>query len=255
MVHFSEKEEQSPRQRRRAARRQTFLEAAFALIEKKGLDGLTIQALATATDYSVGALYRYFPSKQALLATLQHQALDDLRRTLEKNLKRPCHCGCGRPATECCQPLAGPLLCAESLLDWTRDRSVYFGLLTLSLGDPRRLLEGEDSAMVVRAAIPLVGRIAAALDLTAREGTFTSGNSTDRAMMLWMSLTGILQLEKMTDRFAGYVAARRQAEQLICDLFAGWGADPDKIRRTVRFFHISFSIFEPESDPEPNKEQ
>lgn len=63
------------RTRKREARRQTLLALAADLVEDLGPDGLTMAALADAADYAPASLYTYFPSRSALLASLQQEAL------------------------------------------------------------------------------------------------------------------------------------------------------------------------------------
>lgn len=63
------------RTRKRAARRDALLALAADLVEQHGPDGLTMAALAEAADHAPSSLYTYFPSRSALLAALQEQAL------------------------------------------------------------------------------------------------------------------------------------------------------------------------------------
>lgn len=44
-------------------------------MERHGVDGVTMAALAEAADYAPASLYTYFPSRSALLAALQQRAL------------------------------------------------------------------------------------------------------------------------------------------------------------------------------------
>jgi AcrR family transcriptional regulator len=68
------------RSRKRSARREALLDHADALIDERGLDGLTMTALAEAADYAPASLYTYFPARSALLAALQQRALGVLGR-------------------------------------------------------------------------------------------------------------------------------------------------------------------------------
>lgn len=49
------------------SRRDEVLDAAIELLDEVGLDGLTTRALAARLNVRASALYRHFPSKQALL--------------------------------------------------------------------------------------------------------------------------------------------------------------------------------------------
>lgn len=74
------------RARKRAARRDALLVLAADLVEDLGPDGLTMAALAEAADYAPASLYTYFPSRSALLAALQQEALGVLGRVADDSL-------------------------------------------------------------------------------------------------------------------------------------------------------------------------
>ena len=65
----------APRQRRSQHTVASLLEAAAQLLETQGLAGFTTNAVAERAGVSIGSLYQYFPSKDALtLALLQREA-------------------------------------------------------------------------------------------------------------------------------------------------------------------------------------
>ncbi|MEL6182651.1 MAG: TetR family transcriptional regulator, partial [Myxococcota bacterium] len=64
------------RELKRKARREEMLHAAMSIVVNEGVSALTIARLARELDAAVGALYRYFESKQALITALQRQAID-----------------------------------------------------------------------------------------------------------------------------------------------------------------------------------
>ncbi len=66
------------RTRKREARRDHLLDLAAELVAADGIEGLTMAALAEASDYATASLYTYFPSRSALLAALQTRALATL---------------------------------------------------------------------------------------------------------------------------------------------------------------------------------
>jgi AcrR family transcriptional regulator len=72
---MTEKTRRTPRQPRSEATVEAILEAAFQLLEQGGVRGLTTNHIAERAGVSVGTLYQYFRSKQAILAALaQRQA-------------------------------------------------------------------------------------------------------------------------------------------------------------------------------------
>ena len=81
---MSQREVKAPRERRRDSNQRRILALAMEMIESAGIDALSMNKLAEAADYTPGALYRYFASKDALLAALVGECLDDVRRSLDE---------------------------------------------------------------------------------------------------------------------------------------------------------------------------
>jgi AcrR family transcriptional regulator len=59
--------ELSPRQRRRQRTRQAILDAARHIINRQGVDALSMRKIAERIDYSPAGLYEYFGSKEAIV--------------------------------------------------------------------------------------------------------------------------------------------------------------------------------------------
>lgn len=60
----------TPLQGRSAATVATILEAAAHILERHGLEGFNTNAVAERAGVSIGSLYQYFPSKDAIMAAL-----------------------------------------------------------------------------------------------------------------------------------------------------------------------------------------
>jgi AcrR family transcriptional regulator len=67
------KPRKTPRQQRSTETVNVILEAAARVLERHGLAGFTTNAVAERAGVSIGSLYQYFPSKEALTATLIHR--------------------------------------------------------------------------------------------------------------------------------------------------------------------------------------
>ena len=83
----------SPRQRRARATVEVIIEAAARILETAGPAGFNTNAVAARAGVSVGSLYQYFPSKQALVAELSRRnaetALAGLAEAAERTRGRP----------------------------------------------------------------------------------------------------------------------------------------------------------------------
>lgn len=64
------KPRKAPRQARAARTIATIVEAAAQVLEGRGLEGFNTNAVAERAGVSIGSLYQYFPSKDALTVAL-----------------------------------------------------------------------------------------------------------------------------------------------------------------------------------------
>lgn len=71
-----------PVQQRSTERITSLLDAAAALIDQNGIDGLTTSDVATRSGSSVGVVYRYFPNIQSLLRALASRNMDKFTTTV-----------------------------------------------------------------------------------------------------------------------------------------------------------------------------
>lgn len=69
-------------------RRQRILTSALELASEGGFDGVQMREVASAADVALGTLYRYFPSKEALLVSAMTQSVFDLRARLAQKPPR-----------------------------------------------------------------------------------------------------------------------------------------------------------------------
>jgi AcrR family transcriptional regulator len=77
-----------PRQERSKVTVDTILAATARVLVKKGFDGLTTNAVADAAGVSIGSLYQYFPSKEALVAALIEQHIEEMNSEILNELTR-----------------------------------------------------------------------------------------------------------------------------------------------------------------------
>lgn len=109
-----------PRQARAAERRQRFLDAAAVLIGQVGYDAATMTEIAARAAASIGALYDYFPDKQALALALMASYTEELDvqwKHLLVDLQ-------GHSAGELAETLI------EGMLSFVSDRPAYLPLMS-----------------------------------------------------------------------------------------------------------------------------
>ncbi len=77
----------TPQTRRKAQTRQAILDNALAMIVAQGADGLSIRALADRIDYTPGALYKYFDSKEDLIDAVRADCFERLNDFMARRVK------------------------------------------------------------------------------------------------------------------------------------------------------------------------
>jgi AcrR family transcriptional regulator len=76
----------TPVQERSSGTVQQIFQAASALLGRVPLEQITTSRIAAEADVSVGALYRFFPDKQAIIDGIAVQRVEEFRASLEQCL-------------------------------------------------------------------------------------------------------------------------------------------------------------------------
>src|SRR5262245_18397019 len=140
MAYETEVARLTPRARRHGDTLAHILDTAMGMVEEDGFAALSVNKLADAVDYTPGALYRYFGSKDELLSQLIERVLTALGRRLDAALAR---------LPPVASPLARVLALTYAYRDFAKAEPRRFGLLAMSLAEPRRLLADDKSARPV----------------------------------------------------------------------------------------------------------
>jgi AcrR family transcriptional regulator len=109
----------APQQERSTRRLAGFLDAAAELFVEVGFDAATMTAIAERSGSSIGALYNYFPDKQAIAFTLLNQYSHELELSW-------------RPLMDRAEILAHAEFAdkfIECITDFARERPAYLKLL------------------------------------------------------------------------------------------------------------------------------
>jgi AcrR family transcriptional regulator len=215
---------ESPRvAKKRQVKTEGIVDAAIRLVEAGGLESLTIHKLAAELELTAGALYRYFPSMDALHGELQRRIIREYHDALAPLLE-------GDDA----DPLAGLFVAAQHYTSYFLAHRGRLAVIAQSLADPRRLLSDEAFEQVVSAVMPVLGRVRALLDEAKKDRALGAGDAAERTMIYWSLLQGLMQLHKM-DRL-GVSSTRHEAlvASGVRTLLLGWGAEPRRVSLALR---------------------
>jgi AcrR family transcriptional regulator len=213
------------RERSRDKRRAMFLAAAGSVIDREGLRGITIKAVAEHADCAVGTIYTYFPSKAALIAALQAQAVDTLRASLA-NAEPGWTAFVDEADLDDVTGVLVRLLCFSGFL--TAASVVFadeFSLQRALLSDRVELLSRDETkdalAVVHRLATPAVEMLDAAVEIQAIE----PADNLERVVLWLTAANGVLLVDNLAGLDRHLFRAPHLARMLTWDLLTGWGAD------------------------------
>ena len=211
------------RERNRLARHRSYLRAALRLVFEEGLDALTMQRLAAEVGAAVGSVYTYFPSKGALVAEVQREAIERLVSSavvLGADVDRA-----AADADADVALLAPVVAFGRFWLTAARTYPEEMQLLLLLLSDQTETIPADEAGRVVPAAMRLLGLAEVRLDRAAQAGRLDAGAADRRTIALAAALTGCVQLgvvQRWDDDLLDPIGTGRH---VLDTLLLGWGAD------------------------------
>jgi AcrR family transcriptional regulator len=228
------------RTRKREARREHLLDLAGQLVEREGVAGVTMAALAEVADYAPASLYTYFPSRSALLASLQQRALGTLARVaLEHRQAWDAHLSALSSRTTADLHALARLLAFSDLFLSAPERHPHEFRLQQQLLVTPGVEETSDAATVVPAAMVVLDvprtLLSEAVEVGAllrhQERTDPIGEPIDgdvlRTFAWVVALNGALMVDSLSTGLPSTGAAL--GDELTAALLVGWGAAPDTL--------------------------
>ncbi len=205
----------TPRERRQLVNRKRILDGAMAQVVSGGLGALSINRLAREVDYTPGALYRYFPSKEALIVALTAQVATAFGAILQRTLTLV-------PADA---PLQRVVVSALTYRDMAAAEPNRFALISLFMAEPKLMVsEPEQVAPGQQAVIGALSPLAAAFHQASAVGALADGDAIERTICWACALHGVLLLRKQAPRAPEHLDVDRLYLTTLRALLVGWGA-------------------------------
>ncbi len=202
------------RTRRRADRdfkRSRILDAARAVLLRKGMAGATMRDIAAEAGYTPGALYAYYPSKDALLADIAAQILGEAGRAVRRAIAEA-----PDPAPDPAAVIRAAVAALHDHLGGRgRDRALLIAVLADEGGTGGETGADETERQVTGRIITLLRPVVEALEASG----LTPGQAAVETLALLAQVVGLLVLEGNARlRRLGFTPQRvldRQADHLI----------------------------------------
>lgn len=222
VAHGSVDKASTPRAVRRESATQRILDTAEAILGAEGFDALTMQRLAKDLGFTVGATYRYFASKDAIVAALQRRVIASLAEDLRAGLD-----------DRTSDPLTRIALVARTYVTLAARRPLHARLLSRMMGDPENVLDASHATPNLQLALDIGATAVRELAAARTSDALDAGNDVERALVLWASLTGVTQTRKLERWQIPGLSTDALADQLMRALLVGWGADPKKAKDAI----------------------
>ncbi len=218
----------------RSRRHRAILTTALQILTTDGHDALTMHRIAAELECGVASIYRLFPSKDALLAELQLDALRLLDASwgagaalLEDTLAAEVTGDSAEEIKVLARTAAAPWfwIAAE------RSFSYEIDLTRRVVVDRSTVVPTEQAGQVLALTLAMFDRGRQALDAAVESGALDPGNSMERAIVVVSSIFGVALTSKFSRWDIELFDGQRVAGEALCDLFLAWGANPEHLQR------------------------
>ena len=200
---------------------------------RHGLRQLTMSRLADEVDAAVGTVYTYFPSKGALVAELQREAIERLTASYLVIRRRSDAVLAGWD-----DPVAASV--ARLLVFgrfWIASADAFpqeAAFLHALISETEQSVPVEEHHRVMPAAMALLDDARACVEEGVALGAIRVGDAMDVVIRWAAALTGALLTSNLAPLNPRAFDGRRLALLLQRDLLLGWGADPERVDAAER---------------------
>lgn len=216
------------RARNRRERERTYLEAAMTIAGRDGLRSLTMARLADEVNAAVGTVYTYFPSKGALVAELQREAIERLTASYHVVRDRSDEVLAGwadrRAAAVARLAVFGHFWIASA--DALPQEAAFLHAL---ISEREQDVPLEEHHRVLPAAMALLDEARACVVDATELGAIRPDDPMDLVIRWAAALTGALLTSNLGPLNPVAFDGRRLADHLQRDLLLGWGGTAEQV--------------------------
>lgn len=212
------------RAQNRIARTGAFLTTALEIVTAEGFDALTMQRLADECGSAIGAVYRYFPSKGALMAEVQRAAIERIGNSYTIVKERSVAEWVDIDPAD--RTIARLVLFSRFICATAQSQPQELRLLQMLMGEWRAIVPLEEAMRVYPTAMGLLDQLRVGVDEAVEHHQLVEGNTMSRVVTWIAAVNGVLQVSLLArfdpQLFDGDLLAR----QVSLDLLIAWGASP-----------------------------
>lgn len=215
--------------RNRRRRSEAFLSTGLRIVTEEGAEALTMARLASELDTAVGSVYRYYGSKDELMAAIQANAIDRLHRSHDRSVE---------PLVAAVAPRVDDHEALVRLVGLGRwfcaATDVYpeeIRLLHMVSARRSSVMRPATAAGLLPPAMALVAAVGSTIDAAVAAGALRPGSGLARAIMWLTAFGGVFVADDLEHFVPDVLGGGRLVRRLNVDLMVGWGAAPAAVER------------------------
>jgi AcrR family transcriptional regulator len=215
--------------RNRRRRSEAFLTAGLRIVTEEGVEALTMSRLAKELDTAVGSVYRYYASKDELVAAIQANAIDKLHRSHDLSVDALV-AAVGEQVDEPAELVRlvalGRWFCAAAEVYPEEVR-----LLHMVSARRSSAMLPDTAAGLLAPTMELVAAVTATIDAAAAAGRLRPDDALARAILWLTAFGGVFVADDLAMHVPEVLGGGRLVRRLNTDLMVGWGASADAVAR------------------------
>lgn len=223
--------EELPKNRRRKAQFEKILDMAINIVINQGSEYLTMQNLANKLDFTAGALYRYYSSKDEIISDIQRRCIEEFSNLFDEvnnNVALILN-------QNELKPILLIILVSELLGKYSLESPVKFSFLTNLMSDPKVLVNEVESAKVFNSFKILFFKLIAIFSEAINNKQLHSNNVLELVLVYISSLQGILQLKKLSRIDSNFFNVESLRKNATKSLLIGWGLSEENFNKAEKY--------------------
>ena len=217
--------------RNRQRRAEAFLSAGLRIVTEDGIEALTMARLADELDTAVGSVYRYYSSKDELVAAIQAHAIGRLRRSHDLSVEPVATAVSARVGDDDSAALVRLVVLGRWFCAAAERYPEEVRLLQMVSARRSSTLTPATAAGVVPSTMSLVMAVSSTIDDAVTAGGIRPGDGLERAIVWLMAFGGVFAADDLEQYVPGVLGGGRLVRRLNVDLLVGWGASLDAVER------------------------
>lgn len=206
------------------------------IIASEGIDAFTIVRLATTLDISVGGLYRWFDSKEAIIVALQERAIGEFHEAQQARLATANELIRARAPSEEVAALLRVIVAFTAYLEDAVVAPVRHRLMDTFISTPTTLLSDDQARAIDEQLRPILETCGSLLIAASGAGSLEPGESIKRTHVLWAALHGLNHFRKRDRIQPPELQVDSLAQSMVSALLVGWGADPAAVLAALALY-------------------